>query len=229
MNCNECQELLSDYVDGEMELGAQTKIELHLANCEPCRAVRDDLLQIVHFSRQLPLHTPAAAVWTRIQEQIEEEQPKTFSARLKAWWGRVHARDFSLTLPQMAVVATAFIVMATIGTVVFRNSQSDNLQSANSPNQFAQGPRSELSGQDQVEIQELEKQIDELKGTVEARKPSWSPDLRMTFDKNMLHVDQLLSEVRQEFSSNPRDENCKALLRNAYDEKIRLLAGFVNF
>src|SRR5688500_12219668 len=111
MNCNECQDLISEYVDGELELGGQSKLEHHLADCEPCRAVRDDLLQIVHFSRQLPLHTPSAAVWTRIQEQIDTEVPKTFGARVKVAWARLRVRDFTLTTPQMALVGLVFLLM----------------------------------------------------------------------------------------------------------------------
>ena len=54
MVCKQCQELLSEYIDGALELGEQVNVERHLADCEPCRAVRDDLLQIVHFSQRLP-------------------------------------------------------------------------------------------------------------------------------------------------------------------------------
>ena len=45
MVCKECQELLSEYIDAGLELGEQVNLERHLADCEPCRAVRDDLLQ----------------------------------------------------------------------------------------------------------------------------------------------------------------------------------------
>ena len=75
MLCNDCQDHLSDYIDGALELGEQVRVERHLADCEPCRVVRDDLLQIVHFGRKLPMQTPSGAVWARIQTQISEEQP----------------------------------------------------------------------------------------------------------------------------------------------------------
>lgn len=228
MNCQECQELISDYVDGEMELGAQTKIEQHLANCEPCRAVRDDLLQIVHFSRQLPLHTPSAAIWTRIQEQLQEEEPKTLRARLRLWLSRVQMRDFSLSMPQMAVVAMAFVVVAVISAVVFRNAQTATPQTPAAQN-LMQGTETLLSQAEREDFQQLEQRINELKGAVEQQKSLWSADLRLSFDKNMIYVDQLLAECRQEVSNNPRDESCKELLRNAYKEKMRVLEGFVNF
>ena len=76
MICTKCQELLSDYIDGALELGEQVSIERHLADCEPCRAMRDDLLQIVHFSHQLPLQAPASSLWPRIQSDLTELRPR---------------------------------------------------------------------------------------------------------------------------------------------------------
>ena len=38
MVCKQCQELLSEYIDGALELGEQVNIERHLGECEPCRA-----------------------------------------------------------------------------------------------------------------------------------------------------------------------------------------------
>ena len=127
MNCLDCHELISDYVDGTLELSEQTKIERHLANCEPCRAVRDDLLQIVHFSSQLPMSAPSnpVALWERIQSQIAAEQPKTFGARVKAWWGRVHSRDFNFSIPQVATVAVALLIVAVISIVTLKKSSAN--------------------------------------------------------------------------------------------------------
>src|SRR5215211_1227125 len=110
MVCNECQELLSDYIDGELELGEQVKIERHLGDCEPCRAVRDDLLQIVHFSHQLPEHSPSGALWARIQSDIEE-QPASFWSRVSAGWVRTKSRHFDLSIPQMVAAGAALAIV----------------------------------------------------------------------------------------------------------------------
>src|SRR5690554_1758791 len=101
MDCKRYQDLMSDYIDGELELGEQTRIELHLADCEPCRAVRDDLLQIVHFSRQLPLHTPSHQVWQRIQAQVAEENRGGIGSWLANGWRRISYRQMQLSYPQI--------------------------------------------------------------------------------------------------------------------------------
>lgn len=229
MNCLECEEIISDYVDGVLELGEQTKIENHLANCEPCRAVRDDLLQIVHFSKQLPLHAPANDLWTRIQSEIEAEQPKTFWARSKARLQRLYARDFNFSIPQFAAVAAAFIIVAAISLAML------NRNTTNSPQVAGVGPVATSSATPlgyippPPEFQDFEQRINKLKESVEKRKEAWGPELQLSFERNMIYVDQSLNDCRQQFSSNPGDESCKELLKNAYSEKVRVLEGFANF
>lgn len=225
MNCIECQEIISDYVDGALELGEQTKIEHHLANCEPCRAVRDDLLQIVHFSKQLPLHTPTSDLWSRIQSEIEAERPKTFWSRAKVWWNHFNARDFNLPVPRLAAVAAAFVLVITIGTAVLKNANTAQL--AQPLNLVGQG-ENKLAFDD-PNFQDFEQRINALKESVENRKDFWGPELRISFERNLFYVDQSLNDCRQQLSSNPADETCKELLKNAYNEKMRVLEGFANF
>lgn len=226
MNCIECEEIISDYVDGALELGEQTKIEQHLANCEPCRAVRDDLLQIVHFSKQLPLHTPASDLWTRIQSEIEAEQPKTLWSRVKVWWRNFNARDFNLTVPRLAALAAAFVLMASVGAAVWNNINTNAAKFAgmNSPSsQLVPGDKQYLGFND------YEQRINQLIKSVEQKKEAWSPELQHSFERNMFYVDQSLKDCRQQLDNNPADAACIELMKNAYSEKMRVLEGFANF
>jgi hypothetical protein len=233
MNCIECEEIISDYVDGALELGEQTKIEHHLANCESCRAVRDDLLQIVHFSKQLPLHTPASDLWTRIQSEIEAEQPKTFWSKVKVGWRNFNARDFNLTIPRMAVLAAAFVLMASVGAAVWSNINKNAAEFVNLSN-----PASGFTGPlnknnplhpDVVEFNAYEQRIKQLSESVEQKKEAWSPELRESFNRNLFNVDQSLKDCRQQLDNNPADAACIELMKNAYSEKMRVLEGFANF
>jgi len=226
MNCTECHELISDYVDGTLELGEQTKIERHLADCEPCRAVRDDLLQIVHFSGQLVMHAPPnpAAMWQQIQTRIVAEQPKSPAAKLKNWWQRLFSYDFHFSVPRVAAVAAALIIVSVVSVAVFKKSAVDTTQ--NSAAVTNPQPLITLNNDD---MQEMEQQIKSLKETIEKRKASWGSDLQLSYERSMVYVDQSLDESRQECRKNPTDEACRDLLRNAYREKVRVLEGFTKF
>src|SRR5215469_6171242 len=89
MLCSDCEDLLSEYIDGTLELGEQAKVEAHITQCESCMVLRDDLLQIVHFSRSLPLHSPSGSVWNRIKSEIEVESKRGLAARTGILFAKV--------------------------------------------------------------------------------------------------------------------------------------------
>jgi len=221
MICTKCQELLSDYIDGALELGEQVSIERHLADCEPCRAMRDDLLQIVHFSHQLPLQAPASSLWPRIQSDLTELRPRLWDRPLR-WWARVRSFNFNLSVPQMIAGAATLVIVISIGVIVSRRDGA----AINSDTATRLSQVTPLSNAD---LQQLEKQINKLSDSVEQRKESWDPELRIAFERNLFYVDQTLVECRHQLSDNPSDDVSQELMLNAYREKVRLLEGFDKF
>jgi len=219
MLCTECQGLISEYIDGALELGEQVKIERHLADCEPCRAVRDDLLQIVHFSHQLPEHAPATALWSRIREGVAELQPRFWSR----WWAGLRTLNFNLSVPQLAAGAAALVIVISIAVIV---TQRQNGSSQSVDPKVRQADVVPLSN---VDVQQLEKQISRLSESVEERKNSWDPELRTAFERNLYYIDQSLAECRHQLKDNPADDVSQELMLNAYREKVRLLEGFEKF
>jgi anti-sigma-K factor RskA len=222
MICTQCQELLSDYIDGALELGEQVSIERHLADCEPCRAMRDDLLQIVHFSHQLPLQAPASSLWPRIQSDLADVQPR-FWARPLRWWARIRLFNFNMSVPQMIAGAATLVIVISIGVIVSRRDGPP----ANPVTDAAR--LSQVTPLSNADLQQLEKQISRLSDSVEHRKESWDPELRTAFERNLYYVDQSLVECRHQLNNNPADDVSQELMLNAYREKVRLLEGFDKF
>lgn len=227
MVCTECQELISDYIDGLLELGEQTKVERHLADCEPCRAVRDDLLQIVHFSHQLPEQAPSTALWSRIQTELAKEQPVSASARFRLWWARLREQHFNLSLPQLAASAAALTIVLSLGIIVFRR---DAATAPGNLNTLTPGTVERLSNaSNNAEFDALEQQINHLSETIEQKKGEWAPELRETYERNLVYVNQSLAECRHQINEDPADDTAQELMLNAYREKLRLLEGFESF
>ena len=223
MVCKQCQELLSEYIDGALELGEQVNVERHLADCEHCRAVRDDLLQIVHFSQRLPMQSPSAVLWSRIQSGLEELKPGLWSRRLR-WWTGFRTFNFNMTLPQTIAAAAALVIVASIGAIVWRDNRPTEPSATAS--RIAPADITPLS---KADLQQLENQIGVMSQTVELRKNTWDPELRNAFERNLLYVDQSLIEFRHQLNDNPSDDVSQELMLNAYREKVRLLASFENF
>jgi len=226
MICKQCQEHISDYIDGLLELGEQVKIERHLADCEPCRAVRDDLLQIVHFSHQLPEHAPSGALWARIQSDIAEEQPAGLLSRAGAWWAQLKTRNFNLSIPQMVASAAALAIIISVGVLITGRDVAPDQSTVASVADVKANNLQRLSNPD---IQQLEQDVSRLSETIEQRKSAWNPELRAAFDRNMYYINQSLAECRHQLNDNPSDDVSQELMLNAYREKVRLLEGFQSF
>ena len=225
MVCTQCQELLSEYIDGALELGEQVNIERHLADCESCRAVRDDFLQIVHFSHQLPLQSPSPALWSRIRSDVDSlhsgvwSRPQRWLARIKS----LRTLNFNLSIPQLAAGAAALVVVVSIGAILSQRDGRSFQPAAPSV------PSAEITPLSNADLQQLEKQISSLSETVEQKKTSWDPELRTEFERNLYYIDQSLVECRHQLKNNPADDVSQELMLNAYREKVRLLEGFDKF
>jgi len=179
--------------------------------------VRDDLLQIVHFSNQLPEHAPATALWPRIREGVAELQPRFWSR----WWGGFRTLNFNLSVPQLVAGAAALVIVISIGIIV---TQRDSPRSVDGGVQ-----QTNLVPLSNVDVQQLEKQITKLSQSVEERKNSWDPELRTAFERNLYYIDQSLVECRHQLKDNPADDVSQELMLDAYREKVRLLEGFEKF
>ena len=227
MICNQYQELVSDYIDGSLELGEQLQVERHLADCEACRAVRDDLLQIVHFSRQLPLQTPSNAVWARIRSEVAAEPRASLWSRTARRLAALTSHHFNLSIPQLVASAAALAIVASVTVTLLRQKSLPGNDSVSDASRYAYSQdASRLSHRD---MQQYEQRIDELTQTVEQRKEAWDPELRAAFQRNMIYIEQSLVECRHDLADDPGDDASQELMRIAYSEKVRLLEGFAKF
>lgn len=61
MNCDELLKALNDYVDGRVDPGVCEQFEAHLAGCNPCRIVVDNIRRtITLYKAGAPMELPAA-------------------------------------------------------------------------------------------------------------------------------------------------------------------------
>jgi hypothetical protein len=224
MLCSECQELLSEYIDGLLELGEQAKIEAHISHCEDCLTVRDDLLQIVHFSKNLPLHSPPGSVWNRIKAEIEASHRKGLSAQAGRFWAKVSSQGMRFRTQWAAAVVilvSALVFVYERGSLVSRSPISVKSESV-------AGSRVNEDAMNS-NIREMEQRIDSLKAVVDQRSVGWNSQIKSSFDRDLSYIDQTLAQCHHDLSDDPEDDVCRELMLNAYREKVRLLEGFNDF
>src|ERR1700735_3215584 len=66
MTCAEFEILLCDYVDGTLRAEERTALQSHLAGCEACKQLSEDVAGVTAFFERVPQAEPPAELLTRI-------------------------------------------------------------------------------------------------------------------------------------------------------------------
>ncbi len=126
MNCERCQELISELLDGSISHADQVLLDSHLSECSTCAEVHHDLESLLGFCRaqREAYEAPANehAIWLRIRNTIEAENllrtPAAAASAQPRPWTRWLNRSWQLSFPQLAAAVTAIVVVVSLATTV---------------------------------------------------------------------------------------------------------------
>jgi predicted anti-sigma-YlaC factor YlaD len=84
MNCDTCQELIQDLIDGSITQRDEFSLNTHLKECLDCESVRQDLASIVGFCRtqrgQYEAPPNEQAMWLRIMKRRQTNRRCGFAS-----------------------------------------------------------------------------------------------------------------------------------------------------
>jgi hypothetical protein len=192
------------------------EIESHLVECPKCQGVKLELIEIRSAARELPLHTPSRALWTRIENIVEAELPKSERPTLidpeaSSWWERFKSRKFTLSLPQLAGAVAVAMVFFIFG-----------VSNLSTPNQtkldFSGAQNALLPDEDQIKA-DLERRL----SGINTRKTKWDPQRRVEFERHLNKIEDSLKSSRQKLQTNPSDKVQQQMVLTLYSEKRQLL------
>jgi len=231
MNCEKCQDLISDFVDGSLSHQDQATLNSHLEECFLCADVRDDLQSIVGFcqSQRGEYEAPPneRALWLRIRNMIETgaEPDAAAAPERRKFWSSWTGRSWELSLPQLAASVAAIVLVVSLSTIVgLRRYQSGSPATARG----ASGDGNiALAGERLSDrFSQQQQMISFWNQRVEYNKARWSPQMRETFDRNLQVIDQAVNDSMNNLGQNPHDEVSEEMLNAALNEKLALLKEF---
>ena len=244
MNCEECQELLSDFLDGELSGQGHISLSAHLEECLSCLSARDELDSIVSFCRDCRGEYEAPpnerALWIRIRNTIEAEQGAAVAAaaaaapaRTKSRWARIMDRSWELSFSQMTGAIAAIVIAVALATVFgIHSMQGDlgsNRQGTLATDRGGQGqpqPMTPSVGALDERMRQQQLTIEYWNQRVEQRKARWNPQVREAFERNVSVLDQTVEDSRRVLIQNPHDEVYEEMLNTALNDKMELLKEF---
>jgi len=234
MNCEKCQELLSELLDGALPGGERAQLNAHLDGCGDCAAAREELTAIVSVARDASAVLAAppneAALWLRIRNTVEAEADASVASAARAaaavsparesFWARLTGRQLVLSLPQVASAAALVAVAVSLVTAFGMRSVLTGSEPQPQPQAFRQAARRPMQQNPDVMM------IDYLKQRVDERKVRWNPRMRAAYEQNMSVIDATVNEMLQELDRTPYDTITNETLNSAMRDKVELLKEF---
>jgi len=237
MHCDECNELLSSFMDSDLDEVRAAAIREHLAICEPCAKVCEDLAAIVDLCKSEPpneiVPPNSQALWCRINNIIESEVkpealPKIEETRRRFW---------RFSFPQLASAVLCIALVSSLLTVVairnYRSADDNDFTTRSSESQtLAERLMAKVGLIDTPQkarerrIAEQQAVIDYWNRRVQERRSQWDARMREAFDRNLNTINESVNDYQVILQQDPEDDITGEMLDSALDEKTSLLRQF---
>jgi hypothetical protein len=233
MNCDNCQTLISVYLDNELEEQAASDVRTHLAECVECAKVCEDFAMILDFcdldETDYSLPPNSKALWCRINNLIETEITSEIPQQLEK---DASKRSWQFSFGQVFASILGIALVSSLLTIVGIQNYSAGNNSANvAPSLFdrAMSRVGLLETPQQARekrIKEQQAAIEYWNKRVEAKRANWDNYLREAFDRNLNEINQVVYENDRILQENPQDDISNEMLDSALNEKMALLREF---
>lgn len=238
MNCAECQEHISYYLDGELDDPMSSSVRTHLTSCPECAKLFEDFASILDSCRTAPpqeiVPPNSQALWCRISNTIESEVKPPVHQPIeekKGWFRR------SLTFSQAGIAVACVALLSSLLTVVgIRNyfeptARDFTSRSAASQTTFEKvlarvGLADTPQQARERRMKEQQAAIDYWTQRVQARRAQWDMRVRDAFDRNLHEIDASVHEYTEILEQDPDDELSGEMLDAVMDDKMNLLRSF---
>ena len=223
MACERYLNSIHESIDGTIGSIRRAELEMHLDQCEDCRALHDDLKRIHDAAAALPPLDAPDGAWLQIagrlrQEGRIQEELKTPASGRRAYVGWLAAAAAVI----LAVAAAVMLLKPGAGPAP---QTAQSAPPATTPAAAATDPRALESATTAVEAaqDQFEKAIADLEKVAKANQQVLDPATSTTIDKNLGILDQAIAENRAAVKTDPTSVAARETLFETLRQKVNLL------
>jgi hypothetical protein len=217
MTCQQFDERLDEWVDGELAAEAAAEVETHLASCPLCRERERRLRQVLAHAASLPRSvTPPRDLWPGIARRVERERSWSWAAGGWSPW---------------ALAAAATVVLG-LAAVLWTGRVPSAVKTVEIP---AASPEARLAALSSVVsdpvLATAERQYEDaanaLLEALQAQRSELQPETLAAVRANLEVIDRALAEVRQALVRNPSNPELSRMLVATHRKKVDVLRRVV--
>jgi hypothetical protein len=218
MTCERYRQSIQELIDGTLGPIRKAELELHLDQCDDCRAFADDLRRIRDLAGSLDELEPPDRVWLQIAGRLRQEGRVTTPA--VAPRGR----------RSMAVLAlAAALVLAVAGSILVLMRVKDAPQGPGTPGAAASGnaaatdPVEDVAAEFRLAEQHLQNAIGKLEAAAKTDDDIIDAQTAASLQKNLQVIDQAIAESRAALQQEPQSTRARDSLFELLRRKVVLL------
>jgi hypothetical protein len=225
-------------MDCELAEEQASGVRLHLAVCEECAAVCEDLASIIDvctLSADEIVPPNPQALWCRINNIIETEAKA--AAQPPAAEPAPRRRLWQLSFAQLTAAVVCVAIISSLLTIVavrnYAGPQSADFisRSASSQTTFEKvlskvGLTETPQQARERRLKEQEAAIEYWNARVESKRGQWNRSTRDAFERNLQAIDESVRDYRMILDGDPDDDLSGEMLDAVMTEKMNLLRDF---
>jgi hypothetical protein len=241
MNCEECKNLISQFLDNELDERQAARVRAHLGICVDCQRMCEEFTAILDASPDVSgssadlLPPNSQALWCRINNLIESETKPAKLTETEPTRGRF----FHLSWAQLAAALVCIALISSLLTVVairnYNEPTDGDLTSRSAATQTTfEKVLSRVGLMDTPQqarerrLREQHAAIDYWDARVQTRRTQWDRATREAFDRNLQVINDSVNEYTLILEQNPDDDLSSEMLDSVLSEKMNLLRDFAD-
>ena len=222
---------LSDFQDGELSPAEHAACEAHLAECDVCRAVLQELRLVVVAARSDEEREPAVDLWPGVLSQIGRTNARPQAEKvlpfenLKDRTSRSERR-ISFSLPQLALAASLLIAVSAsvsylaAGRNVMRPSPQEIPIQAMAESLTL--PSTEVVPANFADVQ-FDQAVADLEQILLDQRETLDPRTVVVIERNLRLIDEAIRQARAALDADPANTYLNSHLAEARRRKLDLL------
>ena len=89
MNCESCEQKMSEYIEGALAGAERTSVDLHLQSCPACTQLMASMTEVLEWAATFPVHSAPSWLPTRILANTPNRRRETWRDTFSIPWRRI--------------------------------------------------------------------------------------------------------------------------------------------
>ena len=220
MECARYLEAIHELADGVLGPIRRAELQLHLNDCDACRALADDLVRLRSLTTSLDRPSPPDRVWLQIAGRLRQEGRVTAPVTATGRAGRQAA---------LLAIAAGLVIAVGVSLVLLGPGFRASRQPRPLPGAPSQGNAATADAVQSVETefrlaeQHYQNAIAKLEQAAKSEEGAFDAQTAAMLQKNLQVIDQAIAESRAALRTEPQSAPARDSLFDALKRKVVML------